>query len=186
VPKQAESSGLHHGLDQRAVRPHQQHPRSCDHRCRRDDAPNSGPSMSARPSRRPRGIQDGSRPTASNSSSTSYPAIGDFICRRRQPRQAGAHTRSPRQRRRIFASGRNRRSERETHEHSVVFTVTLFRPGAFRPTSRTRCSTGSRVIPTARGIRGAGLGLSLVRSFCRNCTEARCASRFRLSAEARP
>ena len=36
---------------------------------------------------------------------------------------------------------------------------------AFRPRSRTRCSTGSRAIPTARGIAAPGLGLSLVRSF---------------------
>ena len=54
---------------------------------------------------------------------------------------------------------------------------------AFRPTSRTRCSTGSKAIPTARGIAAPA-------SACRwcapssNCMAARCAS-IRSSAKAR-
>ena len=87
--------------------------------------------------------------------------------------------------RRILAAGRDGRacSARRT-EHSVGLHRHRFAARAFRPTSRTRCSTGSRAIPTARGIAAPA-------SACRwcapssNCTAARCAS-IRSSARARP
>ena len=46
---------------------------------------------------------------------------------------------------------------------------------AFRPKPRTRCSTGSRAIPTARGIAARASGCRWCAPLS-NCTAARCAS----------
>ena len=97
-------SRLHHRLDQLAVRPHQQHPRSRHHRRRRDDA-------RTRPGRYP---QDHRQlpPKASRTGSPRDrielkidvdPNIGTFVGDE-QPRGAGA-VQSARQCRRIFAAG---------------------------------------------------------------------------------
>ena len=91
------------------------------------------------------------------------PNIGE-IHRRRAPRGAGA-VQSARQCRRIFAAAmpRSRLSARRT-EHSVVFAVTDSGPG-IPPDVKDKVFDWFESHSNGSRHRGAGLGLSLVRSF---------------------
>ena len=156
-------SRLHHHLDQRAARDHQQHPRSRHDRRRRDEARISGRSTCARPSRR--------RPKASR---TVWPASTSRSMSRSSPRSAASSA----DERRIVQVLYNLLANAvgfSPHERAVTLRARRTsaawcsrcptRGPGIPPRSRTRCSTGSRAIANGSRHRGAGLGLSLVRSF---------------------
>ena len=139
---------LHHDLDQRAARDHQQHPRSRHHRRRRDDAQSRQcrhpPDHGGRRRRRagPPGAdrhlarRSAPRPTSARSSPTSG-ACG---------RRCSTCWPTPSASRRRTAWSRWRRSGCRIPWCSWSPT----RGRASRPTSRTRCSTGSRPTRSAR------------------------------------
>ena len=114
MPKQARVSRLHHHIDQRAARDHQQHPRSRHHRRRRDVA-QSGPGRYPQDHRGRGGRHPGPARHRPHRAPGRRRSQHRQLRWRRTPRGAGA-LQSAGQRRRIFAAGygrcRQRRAQR--------------------------------------------------------------------------
>ena len=123
----------------------------------------SARSISATMRRRRRGLQ---RPPGQGGDPARHArhARHRQLRRRRAARAAGA-VQPAVQRGRLLAAADRARSRCERRDDAVVFTVTDRGPGHPAGHAATGCSTGSRPIRSAREHRGAGLGLSIVRSF---------------------